>query len=240
MKRAVLALILALAFTCLCAAAAAEPGKLYLVFIGGDGDVAGTPNDVFKAALAAHEDLQDKAETFLVRSVKSDYTNATAIRQGKLAEECLSPDGINVVAAYSHGGQSLYFMNLDNVTDVFLLDGCVSIGGKCTGKDYESKGRVWSQWIVDTARKGINVHHYAPIGKHNEATASKNAMSKLEKMAEEDETLVALGDGQYRVLDEAGNAVALIDTGLWEGEHKNICRVTVDRIAEWIYQILDR
>lgn len=240
MRRAVLSLILVAVLVCVCAAAAsAEPGKLYLVYIGGDGDVEGSPNDVFRNILIHHEELQDRAESFLVRSYKNDYSNATATKQAELAESYLSPDGINAVAGYSHGGQSVYFMNLDSVTDVFLLDACVSIGGKCSGKDYQAKGRVWTEWIIETARKGINVHCFVTIGKHDEPSGDKVMLEKLAAAAEEDECLEALGDGQYRLLDENGEQIAMIETALLEGTHKDICVTTEERIAERICQLAE-
>ena len=239
MRRFVLFLLLAAMVACACLTASAEPGKLYLVYIGGDGDVEESPNNVFRNILLHHADLQDRAEAFLVRSFKNDYSNATAIRQAKLAEGNLSPDGVNVVAGYSHGGQSVYFMNLDGVTDVFLLDACVSIGGKCSGKDYQAKGRVWSEWILETARKGINVHCYVTIGKHNEPSGDKVTLEKLAAAAEGDETLEALGDGWYRLLNENGEQIALIETALLEGTHKDICVTTEDRIAERVYQLAE-
>jgi len=241
MKRSVLAIILVLVLACAwLVPASADPGKLYLVFLAGDGDVEDSPNFVFRNILMAHEDLQDRAEAFLVRSYKNDYSNGTAIKQAQLGESSLPPDGINVVAAYSHGGQSLYFMNLDNVTDVYLLDACVSIGGKCSGKDYQAKGRVWTEWILETARRGIRVHFYVSVGKHNEPSGDKIVLKILETMIEEnDETLAALGDGQYQVLDENGEPVGLIDTALLEGTHKDICIITADRIAERLYQLLE-
>lgn len=239
MRRFVLFLLLAAMVACACLTASAEPGRLYLVFIGGDGDVEGSPNDVFSHIVAKHEELRDRAETFLVRSFKNDYSNATAIKQAKLAENCLSPDGINAVAAYSHGGQSVYFMNLEGVTDVFLLDACVSIGGKCSGKDYEAKGRVWAEWVLETARKGIRVHCYVTVGKHNEPSGDKIMLQKLQAAAEEDPALEALDGGVYRVLDEDGSEIAQIETALLDGTHKDICVATRDRVAEWVYSLLE-
>lgn len=239
MKRLIPALALLLVLACAClAAASAGPGKLTLIFIAGDGDVEDSPNNVFRNILLSHADLRDRAEAFMVRSVKNDYSNATAVRQTKLAEANLSPDGINIVAAYSHGGQSLYFMNLDSVSELFLFDACVSIGGKCSGKDYEGKGRVWTEWLLEKARQGINIHFFVSVGKHDEPSGDKVVLRKLEEAAEEDPSLEALGGGQYRVLDENGNPAALIVTALLEGTHKDICVTTGDRVAERLYSIL--
>ena len=240
MKRSVVILALVLALVCACLTASAEPGKLSLVFMGGDGDVEESPNNVFRNILRHHRELQDRAETFLIRSYKNDYSNGTAIKQARLAEEKFSPDGINMVAAFSHGGQSVYFMNLDSVTDVFLFDACVSIGGKCTGTNYEAKGRVWTEWVLETARKGINVHFFVSIGKHNEPSGDKIVLKKLAAAAEEDKTLEALENGWYRVLNKKGKEIARIETALLEGTHKDICIITEDRVLARLNEVLEQ
>ena len=231
-------LVLLLACACL-GAASAEAGKLYLHYIGGDADTEECDNNVPRNILRHHEDLQDRAEAFYARSKMKDYSNATAIKILKMSEENMSPDGINVLIAYSHGGQSAFFADVeaDRITEIFLLDACVSIGGKCANNP--SKGRVWAQWAVDMARKGVNVHLFASIGKHNEPSGQKMAIGNLEKAAEEDDFLVALGDGKYRVLDEAGNPAGEIETGLLEGNHKTICTDVEDRIVEYLYTLLE-
>ncbi len=241
MKRSGVLLALALVLVCTClAAASAEPGKLRLVLLGGDGDVEESPNNIFRNILLRHRDLQDRAEAFLIRSRKGDYSNSTAIRQAKLAEKKLSPDGINVVAGYSHGGQSVYFMNLDDVTDVYLFDACVSIGGKCSGKDYEAKGRVWTEWILETARKGINIRLFASGGKNKDSSGDKVVLKKLAAAAEEDKTLDALEDGWYRVLNKKGKEIARIGTALLEGTHKDICIIAEDRVLARLYELLEQ
>ena len=241
MMKRVLTFVLILVLTCACLVPAlAGTGKLSLIFLAGDGDVEESPNNIFRNILIDYEDLQDRAEAFLIRSYKNDYSNATAIKQAELAEKNVSPDGINVVAGYSHGGQSVYFMNLENVSDVFLFDACVSIGGKCSGKDYEAKGRVWTEWLLETAREGINIHFYVSIGKHNEPSGDKVVLEKLEAAAEEDATLEALGDGLYRVLDVNGNEIAQIETALLEGTHKDICITTEERVAQYLYTLLEQ
>ena len=239
MMKHTLAIFLALVLACACfAAASADAGKLYLHYIGGDADFEECDNNVPRNILLHHEDLVDRAEAFFVRAKSRDYSNATALKVLELSEKNISPDGINVLIAYSHGGQSAFFADVeaDRFTDIFLLDACVSIGGKCS--DIPSKGRVWAQWVVDTARKGVNIHLFASIGKHNEPSGQKTAIENLEKMAEENESLVALGDGNYQVLDEAGNPAGLIETGLLEGNHKTICTDIEDYITEYLYQLL--
>ena len=238
MKRfLVMILILALACAGL-AAASAEPGKLYMHYIGGDADYPECHNNIPRNILLHHEELQDRMEGSYVRSVNRDYSNATALKVLKMSEKNLSPDGTNVVIAYSHGGQSAYFMDMvaDRITDVYLIDACVGIGGKCS--DDRSKGIVWAQWFVDTARLGVNVHVFTLIGKPGKPTGAKNALANLEKAAEEDDTLVALGDGWYQVLDENGNTVAKIETGLMEGTHKTICNDIEDHILEQMYELM--
>ena len=239
MKHA-LALFLVLLLACTCiGAASAEAGKLYLHYIGGDADFEECDNNVPRNILLHHEDLRDRAEAFFVRARMKDYTNATAMQVLQTAEKNISPDGINVLIAYSHGGQSAFFADVeaDRFTDIFLLDACVSIGGKCS--DVPSKGRVWAQWVIDTARKGVNIHLFASIGKHNEASGQKTAISNLEQAAETNDSLIALGDGKYRVLDEDGNPAGIIETGLLEGNHKTICNDIEDHITEYLYTLLE-
>jgi len=231
-KRAFFALAaaLVLAFTGL--AAADSAGKLTLVMIGGDGDLEDSDNNIFRNILLHHEELREDAEAFFVRSVKNDYTNATAMQRTKLAAQCLSPGGVNVVAGFSHGGQSVYFLETEGVGDIFLIDACVSIGGKCS--DPVSCGRVWAQWLIDTAAKGVNLHVFASKGKHDEPSGAKNAIANLAEAAPENEALEDLGDGWYRVLDEAGQQAALIETEVLEGTHKDICVRLEERVARFV------
>ena len=238
MKRFMTLVIMILACACL-ASAAAEPGKLYLHYIGGDADYEECANNIPRNILLHHEDLQDRAEAFFVRSANKDYSNSKAQKVLQASEKNISPDGINVVVAYSHGGQSAFFMDVeaDRVSEVFLLDACVHIGGKT--RNDQAKGTVWAQWIVDTAKKGVNVHVFASIGKHDEPSGSKYAIANLGEMAEQDRLLEAAGEGLYLVLDANGNTVSSIETGLWEGTHKTICTVTEDRIAEHLYTLLE-
>ena len=238
MKRLVTLVILVLACACL-ASASAEPGKLYLHYIGGDADYEECANNIPRNILLHHEDLQDRAEAFFVRSANKDYSNAKAQKVLQASEKNISPDGINVVVAYSHGGQSAFFMDVeaDRITEVFLLDACVHIGGKT--RNNEAKGTVWAQWIVDTAKKGVNVHVYASIGNRDEPTGSKYAIADLAEMAEQDKSLEAAGEGWYLVLGGDGDPVASIETGLWEGTHKTICTVTEDHITECLYTLLE-
>ena len=238
MKRFVILTILILVCACL-AAGSAEQGKLYLHYIGGDADYEECANNIPRNILLHHEDLQNRAEAFFVRSANKDYSNSKALKVLELAEKNISPDGINVVIAYSHGGQSAFFMDVeaDRVTDVFLLDACVHIGGKT--RNDQAKGTVWAQWAFDTAKKGVNVHLFASIGKHDEPSGSKYAVADLAEMAEQDEFLEAAGEGWYLVLDENGDPVASIETGLLEGTHKTICTVTEDHITDYLYSLLE-
>lgn len=221
MKRTLWITLLALLLACACFAAAAETDKLTLVMIGGDGDHEDSPNNVFRSILARHEEFSGRAESFFVRSKRNDYSNKTAQKWTKMMQDALSPDGINIVAAFSHGGQSVYFLDLETVRDLFLFDACVSIGGKCMGP--VPCGKFWSRWIVDTAKTGVRFHLYASIGKHDEPSGAKYAIAGIAQIAQEDPALEDLGDGRYRVLDEDGNEVSLVETFLLEGNHRNIC-----------------
>lgn len=236
--RQFLAAVLLTALLCACQGAGAEGKKVNLIFIGGDADTEDGPNNTFRNLLIHHEDLQESAEDFFVKSTMRDYSNKTAQKHTGEAEAFFSPEAINVVCGYSHGGQSVFFMNMDLVSDVWLFDACVSIGGKCS--DPKSNGRVWAEWIVETAKKGVNLHIFASKGKHNEPSGAKNAIKNLEKVPETDPSVTSPEEGVYIVRDENGNETARIETAILEGTHKDICVTTEDRVAESVYAILQR
>ena len=240
MRRSVLISFLSLLLVCICVSSGlADARKLNLIFIGGDSDTEEGKNNLFRNMMISHEAFQEGAEAFFIKSAGRDYSNAAAIERTKAAEALLEDGSLNVVGGYSHGGQSAFFADVeaDRFTDIFLLDACVSIGGKCS--DVPSKGRVWAQWVIDTARKGVNIHLFASIGKHNEASGQKTAISNLEKAAKTDDSLIALVDGKYWVLDEDGNPAGIIETGLLEGNHKTICNDIEDHITEYLYTLLE-
>lgn len=241
MKKAVqraLAGLMLLTVLCACLGAGAEGKKINLIFIGGDADIEDGPNNTFRNLLLHHEDLQESAENFFIKSTMRDYTNKTAQIHTAEAEAFLDPEAVNVVCGYSHGGQSVFFMNTDNVRDIWLFDACVSIGGKCSNPT--SNGKVWAEWIVETAKTGVNVHLFASKGKHNEPSGAKNAIKNLEKVPEDDPAVTSPEEGVYIVRDEKGEEIARIETAILEGTHKDICVTTEDRVAESIYEILQK
>lgn len=234
MKRLFSLFILTMFFTLFCfSAAQADPGKTHLVFIGGDADYEECKNNIFRNMLIHNEMLQSEAEAFFVKSANKDYSNATAIQRTKEAEKFLSGEDRNVVAGYSHGGQSVFFLEAENISDIYLLDACVSIGGKCANP--VSCGNVWSEWIIATAGKGINVHCYASIGKHDEPSGAKNAIRLIQERSVQDASLVDLGNGWYQVVDQDQNEAALIELLLTEGTHKDICITTEERITQYLF-----
>ena len=237
MKRTLWITLLALLLACACFAAAAETDKLTLVMIGGDGDHEDSPNNVFRNILDRHGEFGDQAEAFFVRSKKNDYSNKTAQKWTKMMQEDLSPDGINIVAAFSHGGQSVYFLDTATVRDLFLFDACVSIGGKCQGP--VPCGQFWSQWIVDTAKTGVHLHLYASAGKKDEPSGSKYAVEGIAQIAQEDPAVEDLGDGCYRILDEDGSEVSLVETFIREGTHRDICPSAEPDVEQLICSLLE-
>ena len=232
-----LSAILLLILLCACLSAGAEGKKINLIFIGGDADIEDGPNNTFRNLLLHHEDLRENAENFFIKSTMRDYTNKTAQVHTAEAEACLSPEAVNVVCGYSHGGQSVFFMNTDLVRDLWLFDACVSIGGKCSNPT--SNGKVWAEWIIETAKKGVNLHVFASKGKHNEPSGAKNAIKNLEAVPEDDPAVTSPEEGLYIVQDGNGKEIARIETAILEGTHKDICVTTEDRVAESIYQILE-
>ena len=167
----------------------AETGKLNLIFIGGDSDTEESKNNLFRNILLNNEAFQEGAEAFFIKSAGRDYSNAAAIQRTETATGYLSEDCMNVVGGYSHGGQSIFFLEMDKISDIYLIDACVSIGGKCS--EPEKNGVVWADWIVSTVRQGVNVHLLVSIGKHDEPSGAKYALTNLKKQAQKDPTLIA-------------------------------------------------
>ena len=153
-----------LVLLCACLSAGAKGKKINLIFIGGDADVEDGPNNTFRNLLLHHEDLQENAEHFFIKSTMRDYTNKTAQIHTGEAEAYLSPEAVNVVCGYSHGGQSVFFMNMDLVRDIWLFDACVSIGGKCSNPT--SNGKVWAE-LSTLHGLGILDVHTAELQKFN-------------------------------------------------------------------------
>ena len=237
-KRVLSAVLLPVLLCACLSAGAAEGKKMNLIFIGGDADTEDGANNTFRNLLLHHEDLQGSAENFFVKSTMRDYSNKTAQKHTEEAEAFLSPEALNVVCGYSHGGQSVFFMSMDLVRDVWLFDACVSIGGKCSNP--KANGKVWAEWIVETAKKGVNLHVFASRGKHNEPSGAKNAIKNLEKVPETDPSVISPEEGIYIVRDESGKEIARIETAVLEGTHKDICVTTEDRVAESVYAILQQ
>ena len=84
------------------------------------------------------------------------------------------------------------------------------------------------------------MHLFASKGKHNEPSGAKNAIKNLEKVPEDDPAVTSPEEGVYIVRDEKGEEIARIETAILEGTHKDICVTTEDRVAESIYEILQK
>ena len=123
------------------------------------------------------------------------------------------------------------------VRDLYLFDACVAVQGKGDGID--AKGRYWAEWFVETAKKGVNLHVFASKGKHDEPTGTKNAIRDLALYPETDSRVVSAEEGQYRILDGNGKEIATIETAILEGTHKDICVRIEDRLAEYVYALLE-
>ena len=217
-------------------AAFAEGEMLNLIFIGGDADREEGANNICRNLLEHHEDLREQVETFFVRSTMNDYTNTTAMKHAEEVKDHLSPDRTNIVCAYSHGGQTAFFLETELVRDLYIFDACVAVQGKGDGAD--AKGRYWAEWFIETAKKGVNLHIFASKGKHDEYTGTKNAIKNLAQYPETDDCVVSTGEGLYRILDRSGNEIARIETAVLDGTHKDICIRIEDRLAEDIYAML--
>ena len=229
-----LACIAALALPVL--SAAAEGKKLNMIFIGGDACWEEGPNNICRNLLLHHEDLQESAEAFFVRSTMKNYTNKVAQEHAKEAKRFLSPDRVNIVCAYSHGGQTAFFMETELVRDLYMFDACVAVQGKGDGID--AKGRYWAEWFIETAKKGVNLHVFASRGKRDAPSGTKNAIRDLAQYPEKDDRVVSTEDGQYTILDGNGKEIARIETAILEGTHKDICVRIEDRLAEYVYALI--
>ena len=218
MRRSVLISFLSLLLVCICVSSGlADARKLNLIFIGGDSDTEEGKNNLFRNMMISHEAFQEGAEAFFIKSAGRDYSNAAAIERTKAAEALLEDGSLNVVGGYSHGGQSIFFMEMDQISDLYLIDACVSIGGKCS--EPEKNGIVWADWILTTARQGVTVHLLVSIGKHDEPSGAKFALKNLR---------------WYRVLDENGNELGRIETALLDSNHKTIISIIEERVAQYL------
>ena len=216
--------------------APAEGQKLNLIFIGGDACWEEGPNNICRNLLLHHEDLQERAEAFFVRSTMKNYSNSKAKEHAEEAKAFLSPDRMNIVCAYSHGGQTAFFMETELVRDLYLFDACVAVQGKGDGID--AKGRYWAEWFIETAKKGVNLHVFASKGKRDTPTGTKNAIKNLALYPENDDRVTSPEEGQYVILDESGKEIARIETDILEGTHKDICIRIEDRLAGDVYALL--
>ena len=210
----------------------AEAGKLNLVFIGGDFDTEEGKNNLFRNVLLSHEALREGAEAFFIRPANRDYSNEAAMERTKAAAGFLEDGCLNVVGGYSHGGQSVFFMEMDKVSDLYLIDACVSIRGKCS--DPEKNGLVWADWILSTARQGVTVHLFASVGMPTEPSGTKCALAVLKEAAKKDPLLMPLEDGWYCVLDEHGNELGRIETVLLEVNHQTIISVIGEQVSQYL------
>ena len=123
MRRSVLISFLSLLLVCICVSSGlADARKLNLIFIGGDSDTEEGKNNLFRNMMISHEAFQEGAEAFFIKSAGRDYSNAAAIERTKAAEALLEDGSLNVVGGYSHGGQSIFFMEMDKISDLYLID----------------------------------------------------------------------------------------------------------------------
>ena len=176
--RIILALVLTVLLTIVSTVtpALAEMQEINFVLIGGDGDSPSNWNNLFQQSINGHL-LSDYCTTKFIESVSGDYSNDTAKQQGRIAEHYLSDSYYNCLAGFSHGGQSVFFMNLEKVNEIFLFDACAKIQQKCN--DPKTCGDVWAKWAISAAAKGINLHIYATNGENDISVASQNTIYNI-------------------------------------------------------------
>ena len=211
----------------------AETRKLNLIFIGGDSDTEESKNNLFRNILLSSEAFQENAEVFFIRSAGRDYSNEAAIQRTEAAAGYLSDHCMNVVGGYSHGGQSIFFIEMDKISEIYLIDACVSIRGICS--DPEMNGIVWANWIVSTVRQGVNVHLLVSVGLRDEPSGSRYTLSNLKKLAAKDPSLIAQDNGWYSVVDENGKELGRIETALLPCNHNTVISLVEDQVARYIY-----
>lgn len=208
-------------------AQAARDKSMNFVLIGGDGDSLRNPNNLFLQKVGDYsiESFCEKLE--FVRSVKGDYSIKTAMQQGNIAENYLANlDGYNCVGGFSHGGESLFYLDMSNVDEVFLFDACTKIPKVCNNP--ETCGQSWSEWAINQAANGINVHIYASNdGSTDIAFASRNAIKNLDNYSNDPcylsangYAIVKLEEGLYQVISEAsiGGTIEAINVGGFHGK----------------------
>ena len=226
-------LSLLLVFACV-SPGQAETRKLNLIFIGGDSDTEESKNNLFRTILLNNEAFQEDAQSFFIRSAGRDYSNDAAIQRTEAAVGYLSDHCMNVVGGYSHGGQSIFFIEMDKISEIYLIDACVSIRGICS--DPEMNGIVWANWIVSTVRQGVNVHLLVSVGMRDEPSGSRSALNNMKKLAAKDPSLIPLNDGWYCAVDENGKELGRIETALLACNHNSIISLVEDQVARYIYE----
>ena len=221
-------LVVMLCISAITVPAQAAVGKgVNFVLIGGDGDSLRNPNNLFlqKVGNYSVESLCERLE--FVRSIKGDYSIKTAMQQGNIAEGYLANlKGYNCVGGFSHGGESLFYLDMSNVNEVFLFDACTKIPKVCNTP--ETCGRSWSEWAINQAANGINVHIYASNdGSTDIAFASRNTINNLDSYSNDPSYLssngyaiIKLGEGLYQVCSEVslGGTIEAVNVGGYHGK----------------------
>ncbi len=212
--------------------------QITFVLIGGDGDSPGNFNNLFsQTSMGDH--LDDLCTTRFVESISGDYSNSTAQQQARLAERYLSnATGYRFLAAYSHGGQSAYFVNLENVNEIFLLDACAKIQGICNNP--ATCGDVWSKWVISAAASGVTVHIFATDGKRDISRASVNAVNLIYRYSnsgyhKKGISIINVGNGNYQVLVN-GMSAGNIEAVCIGGDHGQACINSANYVFDAIHR----
>ena len=194
--------------------------------VGGDGDQPLNSNSLF-VQIVDDRRLADMCVFNFIPSVSGDYSNSTAINQALEAERYTKLGyGKTCVAAYSHGGQSIYFMDMTVVDELFLIDATSKIQKVCDNPD--TVGTTWADWIIAVAANGTNVHIYATNDSRDISTGSRNAISNIERYASNNSyramkgvVLQKVGEGSYVV--SCNGKVGTIECVFLGGTHEQAC-----------------
>lgn len=236
----VLAIIVGLLVSPNMVQAHADTVTSYFVLIGGDGDAVSHKNNLFAQRLDG-ETLGTYCTTQFVRSISGDYTNETAQKQARVAEKEINSNLPNydrfAIAAFSHGGQSLYFMTDTPCTDIFLLEATTRIPGVCN--DADTIGVKWAERVILFASQGRHVHVYASGDNENISRGSRKVIQNIELYSttenyrsESGMMILKISEGEYAVCDSNGVPRGLISTKIVGGTHGNTCVASFSDILE--------
>ena len=183
--------------------------------------------------------ISDFCTTEFVYSIWEDDSNEAAEGQGKIAQDAINKaDGYSryELAAFSHGGQSVYFMDNTHCNDIFILDATTTIRGY--SKDTGVVSSIWSEKIINLAAEGTNIYVFASSCDYRISINCRATINKIDSYARKTANLYGtvirkIGENEYEVTSIDGT-VGYIYTYVLGGMHGDICI----RSAPYIMEVL--